>query len=79
MLRLVNLNKTVVRSKVVHLLISGFLSEDSDKNEEWADMVEKMPGCEIYALLWESNTIKNLVLFLMKATKDVITAETFGV
>ena len=42
-------------------------------------MVEKMPGCETYALLWESNTIKNLVLFLLKATKDVITAETFGV
>lgn len=32
-------NKTAVQCKVVHILISGFLSEDTDKSEEWSDMV----------------------------------------
>ena len=29
--------------KVVHLFISGFLSEDTDKLQEWADLVDIMP------------------------------------
>lgn len=40
-----NKKESSVRCKVVHLLISGFLSEDSDKHDEWADMVDTMPGC----------------------------------
>lgn len=60
--------------KVVNILISGFLSEDTDKMSEWADMVDMMPDSEIYALCWESNTIKNLVLFILKSTKDLLFA-----
>lgn len=38
-----NKNKLTSQCKVVHILISGFLSEDTDKLEEWADMADLMP------------------------------------
>jgi hypothetical protein len=33
-----------------------------------------MSDSEIYALVWESNTIKNLVKFFLKSAVDVIGA-----
>lgn len=66
--------KTTTQCKVVHILISGFLSEDTDKLEEWSEMVDIMSDSEIYALVWESNTIKNLVKFFLRSAADVISA-----
>ena len=60
---------------MIHILISGFLSEDTDKLSEWEDMVEHMPDSEIYALRWESNTITNLVKFFLKSAADVLSAK----
>lgn len=34
-----------------------------------------MPDSEIYALIWESNTIKNLVKFFLKSTVAIIGAK----
>lgn len=58
----------------MHILISGFLSEDTDKLDEWSDMVDLMSDSEIYALVWESSTIKNLVKFLLRSAVDIIGA-----
>jgi hypothetical protein len=69
-----NKAKNTVQCKLVHVLISGFLSEDTDKLDEWADMVDQMPDSEIYALVWESTTIKGLVKFFLKTAADVISA-----
>lgn len=59
----------------MHILISGFLSEDTDKLGEWSELVDRMPDSEIYALVWESNTISNLVKFFLKSTVAIIAAK----
>lgn len=57
---------------MVHILISGFLSQESDKVEEWAEMVATMKGSEAYAISWESNTSANFQSFLMESVKNVM-------
>lgn len=58
----------------MNILISGFLSQDTDKVSEWSSMINLMPDSEVYALKWESNTIANLVKFFFKSAADVLGA-----
>lgn len=37
-------------------------------------MIDTMPDSEIYAIVWESSTIKNLVKFFLKSAADIIGA-----
>lgn len=50
--KIVNLTRDKNKSKVVHFLISGFLTEEKDKVEEWKDMIDNMEGCEVYGITW---------------------------
>lgn len=69
---LVKVSASFKRRRVVNLLISGFLSEDVDKKEQWNQLLACMPDSEVYGLQWESNTINALVKFLVISIKDVI-------
>ena len=40
--RIENLTRDNTKGKTVYFLISGFLTEEDDKREEWAEMVSIM-------------------------------------
>ena len=75
MLNFVQLSSNLPERKVVNIFVSGFLSEDTDKKQQWIDLVNCMPDSEIYAIQWESDTITNLVKFFMFTCKDLIVAK----
>ena len=72
---LVKVSQSSKRRRVVNLLISGFLSEDVDKKEQWNQLLACMPDSEVYGLQWKSDTINRLVKFLALSIKDIITGK----
>lgn len=51
------LNKKDVKSRVIILCLSGFLSEDEDKAYEWKDVVNYYPHNEILSINWSASSI----------------------
>ena len=43
------------------IAISGFLTEDIDKSEAWRQVVSHFKDSEVYALDWNSLSIKNFL------------------
>ena len=62
------------RRKTVNIWVSGFLSEDMDKDSQWGELLTTMPDSEVYGLQWQSDSIKHLVKFMAKASKDILFA-----
>ena len=44
--------------KNVTFLVSGYLSENTDKDQEWKGIIKALGDTECYGLLWKSSTIK---------------------
>ena len=57
--------------KTVTILVSGFLSEDTNKFKEWMGVLEPTYDSEIYALKWESKTIEHILEYTINACKDI--------
>jgi hypothetical protein len=47
-------------TKLVNVVISGFCSQDSDKKELWASILDALPGQEVHAVTFESSTFFQL-------------------
>jgi len=63
-----------IRSKVITICVSGFTSDDVAKSEQWKTILETYPYTEIFALNWNSNTMKNLYSHLLKEVPSIIAA-----
>jgi hypothetical protein len=51
-------------SKNVTFLVSGYLSEDSDKDLEWQGIIRSLEECEMYGVLWKSSTKTELLKYV---------------
>jgi hypothetical protein len=69
---LVKVSESTKRRRVVNLLISGFLSEDVDKKEQWEQLLACMPDSEVYGLQWKSDTINRLVKFIALSIPNIL-------
>lgn len=66
------LNEPEVKSKVLMLCISGFLSEDEDKADDWRELVNFYPNNEVLSINWSASSVLktagNLAKGLFKMT-----------
>jgi len=58
-LELVRVSAKEQQSKHVVICIAGFLIEDIDKTEEWANVQTHYKHAEVYALTWTSCAVIN--------------------
>lgn len=67
------LSKIETRSRIINICISGFLSQDSSKRKEWADLVDicDRNNSELLTIKWLSSTEGNLFEFMSQSFMDL--------
>ncbi len=46
-------------------VVSGFLSEDTEKDLEWEGVIRAIEDNEMYGVIWKSSTAKDLAKYLL--------------
>jgi len=68
------LSKIETRSRIINICISGFLSQESNKRKEWADLIDvcDRKNMELISLKWLSSTEDTLLQFFSKSYTDLV-------
>lgn len=64
-------------SRVVTICISGFTSQADMKEKSWRNLIDDHDG-EVYALNWESRTVKDMYRFMWSKLENVVANRIFS-
>lgn len=66
-----------IRSRVITICISGFTSQEDVKDQSWRHLITNYDG-EIYAMNWESKTVKDLASFAYQRLQGLVVNRIFN-